>query len=152
MDFTYELDGVKEATGALERIRNLKRLAGQMEIAVKNLQFALKIYPPQIKGVHMMFVSEKQRRYFFAALADGTIQVPYRRTRTLGRRWTTKVEFINGGVVGTVGNVTPYAPLVQGRETQAGIHYMHWQTAEDTLEAMQQDIFNTLSEAFVEEL
>lgn len=148
MDFQFELDGVGETTGALERIRNLKRLAGQMEIAVKNIQFALKLYPPQIKGVHAMFVSDKQRRYFFAALADGTIQVPYRRTRTLGKRWTTKVEFINGGVVGTVGNVTPYAPLVQGRETQAGIHYMHWQTAETTLDVMANDIFETLSEAF----
>lgn len=151
MDFQFELDGVNEATGALERIRNLKRLARQMEIAVKDVQFALKIYPPQIRGMHVMFVSEKQRRYFFAALADGTIQVPYRRTRTLGRRWTTKVEFVNGGVVGTIGNVTPYAPLVQSRTEQAGIHYMHWQTAEDTLDVMQNDIFETLAEAFTVE-
>jgi hypothetical protein len=36
----------------------------------------------------------------------------YRRTGTLGRRWTTKVE--QGGKRGVVGNNTRYAPYVQG--------------------------------------
>lgn len=36
----------------------------------------------------------------------------YRRTGTLGRLWTTKIE--NQGKRGIVGNMTPYATYVQG--------------------------------------
>lgn len=151
MDFQFELDGVDATTGALERIRNLKRLAGQMEKAVKDLQFLMKYYPPRATNLHVEFTSEKQRRYFFAALHDGSIKVPYRRTRTLGRQWTTKVEYINGGVVGTVGTITPYAPYVQGREKQSLMHAGRWATAEETLDTMAADIFETLSEAFTED-
>lgn len=151
MDFKFEFDGVNETTGALERIRNLKRLFGQMEIAVKNLQFVLKYYPPRDTNLHITFKSEKQRRYFFAALHEGKIQVPYRRTRTLGRLWTTKVEYINGGVVGTIGNATPYAPYVQSRADQAQIHAGRWGTAEDALENLSDQIYTTLGEAFTVE-
>jgi hypothetical protein len=148
MDFKFEFDGVTEATGALERIRNLKRLARQMEIAVKNLQFVLKYYPPRDKNLHVTFKTDKQRKYFFWALREGKIQVPYQRTRTLGKKWTTKVEFINGGVVGTVGNATPYAPRVQSRADQARVHAGHWGTAEDALENLNDQIYETLGEAF----
>jgi len=151
MDFKFEFDGVTEATGALERIRNLKRLAGQMEIAVKQLQFVLKYYPPVDRDLHITFKSDKQRKYFFWALRTGKIQVPYRRTRTLGRKWTTKVEFISGGVVGTIGNATPYGPYVQSRADQAQVHAGRWGTAEDALENLQDQIYTTLGEAFTVE-
>ncbi|MGV0974499.1 MAG: hypothetical protein ACOYBO_01070 [Azonexus sp.] len=151
MDFKFEFDGVDETTGVLERIRNLKRLYGQMEIAVKNLQFVLKYYPPRATNLHVEFKTEKQRRYFFWALHEGKIDVPYRRTRTLGKRWTTKVEYINGGVTGVVGNVTPYAPYVQSRADQAKVHEGRWGTAEDAMENLHDQIYATLGEAFAVE-
>jgi hypothetical protein len=148
VDFKFEFDGVKETTGALERIRNLKRLHAQMIKAVLMLQYVLKYYPPRDKNLHIEFKTEKQRRFFFWALRTGKIEVPYRRTRTLGRKWTTKVEYINGGVVGTIGNATPYAPYVQSRADQAKIHAGHWGTAEDALENLHDQIYETLGEAF----
>ena len=151
MDFKFEFDGVKETTGALQRIRNLKRLHAQMIKAVLMLQYVLKYYPPREKGLHIEFKTEKQRRYFFWALREGKIEVPYRRTRTLGRKWTTKVEHISGGVVGIVGNATPYGPYVQSRADQAQIHAGRWGTVEDALENLEDEIFETLGEAFDDE-
>jgi len=60
-------------------------------------------------------------------------QSTYRRTGTLGRRWTTDVERIGDTVRGKVGNVTEYAPFVQAEKFQAAIHRGRWQTDERVL-------------------
>ena len=58
----------------------------------------------------------------------------YRRTGTLGRQWTTKVE--QGGKVGKVGNTTPYAQWVQSAERQTWFHEeTGWKTDEDIAES-----------------
>lgn len=49
----------------------------------------------------------------------------YRRTGTLGRRWTTTVEAVTSGVRGIIENPTSYAPMVQG-EQQAAVHRGRW--------------------------
>jgi len=87
-------------------------------------------YPGKSAG-SMQFVSDKQRRFFFAALREGRIQVPYRRTGTLGRKWTSRVTFTDQDVMGILGNNAPYAPYVQGFGAQAGIHAGNWQTEQD---------------------
>jgi hypothetical protein len=91
-------------------------LAAGKEIAAK-----LEVYPPQRRGESMEFVSDRQRRGFFAKLRAGEIEVPYRRTGTLGRKWMTRA--LGPGRVGAVvGNPTPYGPFVQSEERQAPIH------------------------------
>lgn len=95
--------------------------------SVKLLRARLAKYPGKSTG-KATFVSDKQRRFFFAALRQGSIQVPYRRTGTLGRKWTSKVTFTDNDVMGFAGNTAPYAPLVQGFGTQARIHAGNWQT------------------------
>jgi len=57
----------------------------------------------------------------------------YRRTGTLGRRWTTKVTRSNNGVVGKVGNNTSYGPWVQSDRFQAWMHRGRWQTDKQVL-------------------
>ena len=53
----------------------------------------------------------------------------YRRTGTLGRRWTTRIDTVGGRMVGRVGNNTVYAPEVQSATYQRGNAYkMGWQT------------------------
>lgn len=73
-----------------------------MTLAVAHLHNKMAIYPPQRAGSQ------------------------YRRTGTLGRRWTPLVE--NGGKRGVVGNNTLYAPQVQGEATQSRAHRGRWQT------------------------
>jgi len=58
----------------------------------------------------------------------------YRRTGTLGRRWTTKVSYGSSGVQGKVGNNTKYGPYVQSERFQSRIHRGRWQTDEQVLE------------------
>ena len=58
----------------------------------------------------------------------------YRRTGTLGRRWTTDVNVTAHGIRGAVGNNTPYAPWVQAEAFQAWMHRGRWQTDRDVLD------------------
>lgn len=59
----------------------------------------------------------------------------YRRTGTLGRRWTTQVVEAGGGLTGKVGNNTRYAPLVQSSKFQVKPHRGRWQTDRDSIRA-----------------
>jgi hypothetical protein len=55
----------------------------------------------------------------------------YVRTGTLGRRWTTNVERKSDGLVGKVGNNTPYGPWVQSAQFQTRFHARTgWRTDE----------------------
>lgn len=84
------------------------------------------------------FKSDKQRRFFFYALAKGMIQVPYRRGQSPGSRnlkqgWT--VRSFNGGLSVEIGNAAPYGPLVQGQGRQSLYHKAAgWQTDEEVMD------------------
>lgn len=65
--------------------------------------------------------TDKQRRYFFWALRAGVINVPYRRTGTLGRQVTTDVRTEGADVYGVIGIATPYAPWVVGPDRSEAI-------------------------------
>lgn len=58
----------------------------------------------------------------------------YRRTGTLGRRWTHTTQASLFKARAIIGNNTSYAPDVQGEGFQAEIHRGRWRTAEDVLE------------------
>lgn len=68
------------------------------------------------------------------------LSLHYRRTGTLGRRWTTSVRAESGGLTGTVGNNTPYGPYVQSAQRQAWMHRGVWQTDEDVLNRHRSEI------------
>lgn len=72
---------------------------------------------PQQKHVPMEFVSDKQRRWFFAALRNGEIEVPYKRTRQLSRGWETRADRGDVEVV----NPVRYAAWVMGRRHQTSM-------------------------------
>jgi hypothetical protein len=72
-------------------------------------------YPP-VRRRKVTFVSDKQRRAFFARLRSGEIEVPYRRgtspgSQTLGRRWHIRPS---GQINHVLTNDASYAPLVHG--------------------------------------
>ena len=113
--------------------------------AVKVLRARAAKYPGKSTG-KMTFVSDKQRRFFFAALRQGTIQVPYRRTGTLGRKWTSKVTFTDDEVMGFAGNNAPYARFVQGFDTQARIHAGNWQTEQDVANDSRDEIMGIFAD------
>jgi hypothetical protein len=78
--------GVKVTVDATEALRILERvtspaLPGKIANAVadEDVLPALRTYPSP-SGKKQGFKSAKSRKWFFAALADGKIDVPYRRT------------------------------------------------------------------------
>lgn len=81
---------------------------------------------PSPSGKPQPFKSDKQRRWFFAALKSGAITVPYRRTQTLAKGW--KIVTKTTGY--TIENTVPYAPLVQGAvKDQAKYHQRWWESS-----------------------
>lgn len=61
----------------------------------------------------------------------------YRRTGTLNRSWSRRVEGTGlsiRGFVGSNGNIAPYNRYVQSRREQAAVHRGRWQTVEDVAE------------------
>lgn len=106
-----------------------------LQVAAVYLQGKLAEYPPQ-SSRPQPFVSDKQRRGFFAKLKAGEIEVPYRRgsspgSERLGQSWSTDVN----GMSAVVGSGVSYGPLVQGTR-QAQYHEVTgWQTVEDVGQA-----------------
>lgn len=75
----------------------------------------------------------------------------YRRTGTLGRRWTTKIDTGGGRMVGRVGNNTAYAPFVQSDQYQRSFLRGWWQTDRQVMQreapAILRDFQNTVGNA-----
>lgn len=93
--------------------------------AAAHLKRVISVYPPQKTGRKQPFKTDKQRRFFFAALREGRIEVPYRRgqspgSEALGRRWT--IQFRDNGTSAVVGNNASYAPYVLDDEEQSHFH------------------------------
>ena len=100
-----------------------------MEASLLSLQDALTDYPgPPQRPYPKMLRTERQRRYFFWALKNGVIQVPYHRTGKLGQSWTWKITTTGSGLQGQVGTNMNYAHWVQRQGTQARIHRGNWLT------------------------
>lgn len=111
--------------------------------AARDLERDLQKYPGTRRR-KQPFKTDKQRRFFFAALADGRIRVPYQRTGQLGRSWRAGVTMTAGGLTLTVGNTTAYAPYVQGSQ-QAGYHRGNWKRVDELSQGVEQrvvSIFN----------
>ena len=102
-------------------------------------------YPPQRRGRKQPFKSDASRRYFFAALKSGEIDVPYQRTTKLAQSWAVSQPKWHTAEVGTNAS---YAKYVQGRDHQSKFHSEGgWHTAEDTLDKERRNIERTVQKA-----
>lgn len=140
MEARIEIVGLRELMADVDRLAAGVALRDTMETAVEMVRTQIAVYPAPPSGYRMVWKSEKQRRWFFAALREGRISVPYRRTGTLGRRWTTEVSRQGDDLVGKVGNVTVYGPFVQSVDEQAAVHRGRWRTDEQVARLMEPNI------------
>ena len=131
----------------------LTELEQGMQGAAELVRAAEATYPEQ-GNYHLQgplpggFFSQKQRRFFFAALRDGTISVPYQRTGALGAAWTSNVERSGNGVRGTVSNdAAPVIGLVMGDSGQARMFEGVWQRGVEIFHAQREAIVGILSDA-----
>lgn len=104
------ISGLDKVGGRLDSLRIGDVLRNPMYRAVLRIQADMQKYPPQRAGAR------------------------YRRTGTLGRRWTTRVTSSGNSITGTVGNNTSYGPFVQSQRFQARIHRGLWQTDAQVVE------------------
>ena len=117
-----------EVAAELERrgLRILDVLEGSLDRGGFRIEAAMKVYPPPPSGSS------------------------YRRTGTLGKRWTTKPIRTTTEVGREIGNNTDYAPLVQSEELQSTVHRGRWQTdaqiLQQTAPHLLRDIEDTLTE------
>jgi hypothetical protein len=117
-----EIRGIDELQRKLGQVASTEVLRRGMQKVVYRVQGRMADYPPPP--------------------ASST----YRRTGTLGRKWTTDVAVTGDGVQGKVGNNTGYGPWVQSDMFQARVHKGRWQTdrqvlreEEDNLVSIMQD-------------
>ena len=111
------------------------------EVAVQIAQEAQALvspYPP-VRRQRQPFVSEKQRRWFFWALANGIIEVPYRRGLSPGsedmiNRWAITPQRPGA----TLSNEATYASYVIGAKSdqQARYHRGNWKSTDEMVKAI----------------
>lgn len=128
------LDEVARKFAGMER-QAVNRLENAMQRGILAVHQSIPPYPTR-SDRKMIFVSTKQRRWFFWALKSGKITVPYRRTNTLGRSITTfkgsegalsEARATGTNIVGVIGTAIPYAQYVVGdADKQARIHKGYW--------------------------
>lgn len=121
-----KITGVNAVMALLNPDKAMRGVKSGIQKATAHVQGKIAQYPPDSRAHRPQpFVSDRQRRYFFAALRRGEIEVPYRRgmspkSEALGRKWTR--TFRQAGLTGIVGNNTSYARYVQGTEKQTAYH------------------------------
>lgn len=154
-DFKVEWDD-DELQAALKKLADPSFYVPGMRLAARMVMGRVKKYPPKVgkgpdrKSVYgTTFVSEKQRRFFFAALKDGRIEIPYHRgeaegTERHGASWEISEE--SGGLVQVIGSDTSYGPYLQSADKQSlYMKAVGWETAEDVLKRSEGEIVQTLA-------
>jgi hypothetical protein len=145
-EIVVEVQGIEELQARLGRAVSNAVLSGAMQRACALIQERLALYPPASHR-RIQWASEKQRRFVMAAIREGRIEVPYRRTGTLGRRWTTAISGSGDDLTGTVGNNTTYGPYVMSRDMQAAYHAGTWPVAEAVANQAEGDVLGIFQDA-----
>lgn len=97
-----------------------------MDASVKEVQRELAKYPRKAPGAFSRYATAKQKRAYWAKVGKGEIEhregIGYKRTGTMGRKWTTAVENSANGVRGVIGTNAQGAKWVQQASTQQNFH------------------------------
>ena len=131
------IEGLPSLQKIIRDVGSLRPVVVGMKAGAIHLKGKIAKYP-QVSRRPQPFVSNKQRRGFFAKLRSGEIEVPYRRgtspgSERLGQSWTVKAR--DGGLTQVVGTDTTYGQLVQDRLKQTLYHKTTgWKTTEDVTE------------------
>jgi hypothetical protein len=114
-----------EVQGLKELEAQLKKLPPAVQDLVtddanKYMLNVLRTYPAQKsisreQAYGVPFFTDKQRRYFFWALGEGIISVPYRRTQELRRGW----KQVGTGRKSFLANEVPYSPYMVDDKDQS---------------------------------
>ncbi len=127
-----EIKGLDEAVKKLTTMAQLRKVHAGIRDAGMYLKGKMAIYPPR-KHITIASLggwkSDKQRKWFFANLRKGTIDVPYRRGQSpgsedLANKWTSKYD--KNKFQAVVGNDASYARLVMGKKQTEMMKRIGW--------------------------
>lgn len=128
-----EARGLEQLIAKLRQFRSLGWLQRGVRASILYVKGKAAIYPPSRHGpLPGGFKSDKQRKFFFAALREGKIEVPYQRGTSPGsERLSTKWRMEFGAFSAKAWNEASYAPLELDAERQAEYHRITgWKTVQ----------------------
>jgi len=152
---TVVIRGLDEVIKKLQTLGSDMPLRRAVAISATLVKDRAAQYPARRHGPMPGFPrSERQRRFFFAALKDGRIEVPYIRggspgSEKLGQRWT--VVFLSGGTSARIENNASYAPFVMGREQAAYHRITGWPTTDAIADAVAPDVLRIFQREYDQE-
>ena len=147
---SIRIEGLEPLQARIEKLTKFKSTIAAIADAGKYIKKKARLYPPK-PGRKQPFKTDKQRRFFFWALRNGSIQVPYRRTRTLKGGWNNVAS--NGGFRQIISNEVPYAPLVQGAGSQAQYHATTgWPTEEKIAQTEAPEVYRIIEKGIEQDL
>lgn len=146
----FDIQGIEATTERLGKIRNPEGMREGSRAVAEYIVKELKRYPSPKRvsrktAFGVTFFTDKQRRWFFANLREGKLQIPYRRTRTLMGGWR---DAPLGSSDYMVYNEVPYAPYVQGDIGKSRMMtIIGWQSLKELVRRMGDRIGRIFSEA-----
>ena len=127
-----EVSGIAAAKRALAAA-NTSRVAAEVSRAVgeyvrgKLQRYPAYSYVSRREAYGKPFFSDRQRRWFFAALRNGDLTIPYQRTGALRRGWQL---LESGDADYLLVNETPYAKYVQNSPQARMMTLRQWRTVQ----------------------
>lgn len=145
-----EIQGIAEVKATLERTANAATLHKVTQAAGEYMHGQMRKYPPykyvsRTRAYGKPFQSDRQRRWFFAALHSGELTLPYQRTNTLKTGWKL-TRFGANDLYLT--NDTSYARFVQQSPQARMMTYIGWRSQERVIYEEREQIQRVVNEAW----
>ncbi len=145
--FGVDIQGLEQVQRALKSLSPEIVDAASDDLA-KYLLNVLRMYPPKKnvtrkQAYGQTFQSDKQRRWFFANLNEGNINVPYNRTQNMASAWTVTGK----GMKTIITNDTEAARWTMSEDQSRHEKLVGWEKISTILEKRAQKIEDVLSGA-----
>lgn len=123
MSARVRIDGLERAVRGLSPQQAARAIRGIQLGAAEEVRNAIAVYPEKSPDYPIRWASMRQKRWFWANVREGRIEIPYRRqyspgSQRLGPSWTVASE----GSEVFVGTKVTYAPYVQDADHQQPFH------------------------------
>jgi hypothetical protein len=123
---TITIEGLDGLNLKFSRIQDFNHWARKpMADTMNDIWDNISKYKPKAQGAFSAMATPRQKRAYWARVRSGEIShgsTGYRRSGTLGRSWTMRMQPSATGLRGEVGNVVGYAKYVQSARQQQPFH------------------------------
>jgi hypothetical protein len=133
---------------ALNNMRSLQPIAGALLTAAQILKREEALYPRSFPH-KQPFATDASRRYFFWALKNGVINVPYRRTQALANSWEVTPSGAQGLTV-DVGTAYDKAPMMKSARMTTYHRVTGWESAPLTARRVEPHLLSVIHRGIAE--